>query len=207
MLAAAPRLPEIRAVATIAAPADVAHVLRNFEAELETIEREGEAAVRLGGRSSTIRREFVEDAREQRLAAVLRDLGRPLLILHAPTDDLEGIDAARLLYEAARHPKSFVSLDGASRLLDTPGDARFAASLIAEWAERYLLDEPEAAEDAPLVAPDGGAAVRETATRGFRLDPAAGRIVWWSTSRRTSEKPTPAPPPTTSSPSRSPPAR
>lgn len=141
VLAAAAHVPEVRAVATIGAPAEVDHVLHQFRAGLEAIERDGSAEVVLAGRTFTISRSFVEDARAHRLPerlARLARLGRAILVMHAPTDATVGVDNARAIFDAARHPKSFVALDGADHLLSRPADSRYAAAVIAAWAERYL---------------------------------------------------------------------
>lgn len=138
VLAAAHRVPEATAVVTIGAPFDPAHVTRQFGDGLRLIEAEGQASLQLGGRPFTIRREFLDDLAGQPQAERIRGLRRPLLVLHAPQDDVVGIDSARRIFEAALHPKSFVALDGASHLLDRAEDARFAADLIAVWAARYL---------------------------------------------------------------------
>ncbi|PWW02234.1 putative redox protein [Hoeflea marina] len=149
VLAAASALPGVKAVATIGAPADVSHVLHNFGHQAEAIERHGEAEVSLAGRPFTIRRQFIEDARSTDLAARIAELRVPLLILHAPLDEAVGIDNAAQIFAAARHPKSFVSLDGADHLLTSPADAAFAAGLIGAWATRYLA--PDEAQDAKPV--------------------------------------------------------
>lgn len=138
VLAAAVRVPEVRAVATIGAPAEVDHVLHQFGARLEQIERDGSAEVVLAGRTFTIARSFVDDARTHRLPERLARLRRALLVLHAPTDETVSIDNARAIFDAARHPKSFVALDGADHLLSRPADSRYAAAVIAAWAERYM---------------------------------------------------------------------
>lgn len=148
VIAAAERIPEARALATIGAPAEPAHVLHNLGAHIETIEREGRAEVELAGRRFTIGRGFVEDVRASRLETAVRALGRPLLVMHAPRDAIVGIDNAQALFVAARHPKSFVSLDDADHLLTRPADAQYAAGVVAAWAERYL-------PPAPIVDPHG----------------------------------------------------
>ena len=138
VVAAAHRLPEVRAVATIGAPSNVEHVLDHFADQLATIENEGEANVLLAGRPFRITRQFLDDAREQDIRAAVHTLGRPLLVMHAPGDTVVGIDNAAALYAAARHPKSFIGIDGADHLLTTAADARFAGSMIAAWASRYV---------------------------------------------------------------------
>src|SRR6516225_8318152 len=170
VLAAASRIPEVKAVATIGAPADVAHVLHQFGGSLEQIRSEGEGEVRLAGRPFRIRRSFVEDAEGQRLEDHIRTLGRALLVMHAPRDEVVGIDNASRIFLAARHPKSFVSLDDADHLLSRPQDAAYAAGVIAAWASRYVPQAPAAAmaEAAPVV-------VRETGEGKFQNLVIAGR--------------------------------
>lgn len=138
VLAAAQRIPEVRAVVTIGAPADVEHVLHNFKASLPEIEEKGEVEVKLAGRAFRIARSFVEDARMQVLEAHISNLRRALLVLHSPTDQTVGIENAARIFAAARHPKSFVSLDGADHLISRITDAAYVARIIAAWAERYL---------------------------------------------------------------------
>ena len=140
-IAAAGRIEGLRAVATINAPFDTSHVFEQFGEALGAIEETGEADVSLAGRTFRIAREFVEQGRDQPQAERLAHLGRALLVLHAPRDEVVGIENARAIFEAAHHPKSFVALDGADHLLFEPGSAHYAASIIAAWAERYL-DEP-----------------------------------------------------------------
>lgn len=144
VLAVARDIPEVRAVATIGAPADVGHVLKNFGASLEEIEKAGSAQVDLAGRRFLIRKQFVEDARAQRIKDSVASLRKPLLILHAPLDQTVGIENATEIFSAARHPKSFVSLDSADHLLTDPEDAAFAGRIISSWLTRYLAaDTPQ----------------------------------------------------------------
>lgn len=138
MLAAAGSIPEARAVATIGAPADTASVLDNFGARLATIEREGEAEVILAGRPFTIRRQFVEDVRAQALDDKVASLGKALLVMHSPRDEVVDVRQAGALFASAKHPKSFVSLDAADHLLSDPADAEYVAGVILAWASRYL---------------------------------------------------------------------
>lgn len=144
VLAAAGDMPEVKAVVTIGAPADPAHVIHNFGADLETIEREGEAKVALAGRGFTIRKQFLDDVRGARLKERIASLKKPLLILHGPLDQTVGIDNAAAIFNAAKHPKSFVSLDTADHLLTRADDADFAANVIAGWMSRYIpADTPQ----------------------------------------------------------------
>lgn len=137
-IAAAARIPEARAVVTIGAPAEPGHVTKALGSSLEAIERDGRAEVTLAGRTFTLSRQFVEDVREHTLAEALGDLRKALLVLHGPRDEIVGIENATRIFAAAKHPKSFVSLDDADHLLSRPEDAEYAASVIAAWASRYL---------------------------------------------------------------------
>ncbi|SCW63585.1 putative redox protein [Rhizobium mongolense subsp. loessense] len=144
VLAVARNIPEVRAVATIGAPADVGHVLKNFGTSLEEIEKSGAAEVDLAGRTFLLRRQFVEDARSHRIKDAVASLKKPLLILHAPLDETVGIENANEIFLAARHPKSFISLDKADHLLTDLDDAAFAGRVISGWLTRYLAaDTPQ----------------------------------------------------------------
>ncbi|MEK1928745.1 MAG: bifunctional alpha/beta hydrolase/OsmC family protein [Pararhizobium sp.] len=144
VLSVAKDIPEVRAVATIGAPADVAHVLKNFGTSLEEIEKSGAAEVDLAGRKFLVKKQFVEDARAQRIKDAVASLRKPLLILHAPLDQTVGIDNATEIFLAAKHPKSFVSLDKADHLLSDPEDAAFAGRIISGWLTRYVAaDTPQ----------------------------------------------------------------
>src|ERR1700736_4096961 len=150
VLAAAARVPEARAVATIAAPSDPGHVIGLFKHKVGEIRARGEVEVALAGRPFRIRREFLDDVAEQKTIEAVVGLRRALLVLHSPTDDTVGIDNASRIFLAARHPKSFVSLADADHLLSRRGDAIYAADVIAAWAGRYLEAAPrlETAADA-----------------------------------------------------------
>lgn len=140
VIAAATNLPEIRAVATVNAPFDVAHTLHQFDpAALAAIDAEGAADVLLGGRRFRVGRGLIDDLRRQDQGARIAALRRPLLVMHAPLDDTVGIENATKIYVAARHPKSFVSLDDADHLLTRPQDAERVGSMIAAWAAPYLV--------------------------------------------------------------------
>lgn len=143
VLMAASDIPEVKGVATIGAPADVSHVLHNFAADLDAIDQNGQATVSLQGRAFTIEKQFIEDARQARLENAVVKLKKPLLVLHAPLDATVGIENATGIFSAAKHPKSFVSLDDADHLLTRTQDAEYAANVIAGWAERYLPVEQE----------------------------------------------------------------
>jgi putative redox protein len=167
IIAAAGKIPSAKAVATINAPADPAHVTHHFAHAEDKIEAQGEAAVTLGGRDFTISREFLRDLRNATLSEHLHHLKRALLILHAPTDAIVGIDNAAALFTAARHPKSFVTLDGADHLLTRARDADYAANTIATWAERYMDMAPPKAD---IDVPEGITRVVEADPNGFLQD-------------------------------------
>jgi uncharacterized OsmC-like protein/fermentation-respiration switch protein FrsA (DUF1100 family) len=138
ILAAAAQIPDARAVVTIAAPSDPAHVTGLFADRIDDIRKHGQVEVSLAGRPFQIRKEFLDDIAEHGLMAHVANLHKALLIMHAPTDDTVGIDNATKLFVAAKHPKSFVSLAGADHLLTQKRDASYVADVIAAWAERYL---------------------------------------------------------------------
>ncbi|WP_198912339.1 bifunctional alpha/beta hydrolase/OsmC family protein [Parvularcula mediterranea] len=172
VIAVAQKLPSVKAVATIGAPADVAHVTHQFGESADAIQRDGSAEVSLAGRPFTITKQFLDDLDEHDVEACAGALKRPLLVLHAPTDDTVGIDNASRLFLAAKHPKSFVSLDTADHLLTSKEDAAYAADVIAAWAERYIGNGLELAEGAAEEAMD--VTVRETGQGKFQALVKAG---------------------------------
>ena len=170
-LKAAGDIASVKAVATIAAPFDPAHVLHHLDAALERIDREGAAEVPLGGRPVRIGRDFVREVTETDPAAYIRTLGRALLVLHAPGDGIVGIENAADIFMAAKHPKSFVTLDHADHLVSKAADADYAAEVIAAWAPRYLglaAPRPEPG------APEGVVRVSEVAPDGFLQNVTSG---------------------------------
>lgn len=137
-LKAAAGLPGVKAVATIGSPFDPAHVRHLLGDAREAIENSGEASVTLAGRPFRIKRQFLEDLDTADMADVLPKLNRALLVLHSPVDEVVDIDNAALIYQAARHPKSFISLDTADHMLGRSADAKYAGNVIAGWAARYI---------------------------------------------------------------------
>ena len=150
VLAAAGKIPEAMAVATIGAPSDSAHVVKNFAADVDEIERTGEATVELAGRQFRIRREFIDDVRMQDMQKRIAGLKRALIVFHSPRDERVGIDNAGAIFTAAKHPKSFISLDDADHLLTRRADAIFVADVLGSWVSRYLT---QGETDAQFVAP------------------------------------------------------
>ncbi len=138
VLMAAAELSEVKAVATIGAPSEPAHVTHLFGDAVAKIEAEGSAAIRLGGRELRIEKQFLEDLEKNRLAQNLSKLRKPLLIFHSPIDSVVSVENARKIFEHSYHPKSFISLDNADHLLSKEADAHFVATILAAWAKRYL---------------------------------------------------------------------
>lgn len=174
VIKAAGMLDGIKAVATLGAPFDPAHVTHHFADALPTIAQEGKAEVSLGGRPFTIGRAFIEDTGNGILSEVLGSLDAALLVLHAPRDAVVGIDSASQIFMAARHPKSFVSLDDADHLVSNPRDAEYAAELIATWATRYIERVPPAP---PIGTPEGIVRVSEADRDGYLQDVTTGSHV------------------------------
>jgi uncharacterized OsmC-like protein/fermentation-respiration switch protein FrsA (DUF1100 family) len=168
LLAAASRIPDARAVVTIAAPSDPGHVLDLFKNRVEEIRARGEVEVTLAGRPFRLRREFLDDVAERKLNDHIADLRKALLVFHSPTDAIVGIENASEIFTAARHPKSFVSLAGADHLLSKKSDAAYVANVVAAWAQRYL-DKPVEAE-----SESGVVLVRETGGGKFQQEIVSG---------------------------------
>jgi uncharacterized OsmC-like protein/alpha/beta superfamily hydrolase len=172
ILAATPQIPEAAAVATIGAPFDTAHALHLLGDALPAVERDGEAAVEIAGRRFTIGRDLVHDLQRQDQEGRIRELRRALLVLHAPGDAVVGIENASRIFAAARHPKSFVSLDTADHLLSRREDAAYAARVLAAWVSRWVASEPAA----PGAEGEAGVVLVEETGRGrFQQRITAGR--------------------------------
>ena len=167
VLAAADRVPEAVAVATIGAPADPVHITHLLKEKQTEIEEKGEAEVHLAGRPFRIRKQFLDDIATHNNESKLAKLGKALLIFHSPLDKYVGIENAGLIFQAAKHPKSFVSLDAADHLLSRRSDAIYVADVRAAWATRYLGARQAAATAEPL--PAGQVVVAE-----HGADPAQG---------------------------------
>jgi putative redox protein len=170
VLAAAPRIAEALAVATLGSPFEPEHVLGLIHESVGKIEREGEAQVDLAGRSFRVKKQFIDDIRARKIGGAVAQLGKALLVMHSPRDAIVDIDNASKIFLAARHPKSFVSLDPADHLLLRREDAVYAAQLLAAWALRYLP-----APEAPATAQPGKVLVRETREGKFTNDIFVGK--------------------------------
>lgn len=170
VLAAAAQIPSTAAVVTIGAPYSPAHLRDLLGVSAEQIERDGQASVVIEGRSFTIRKSLLDDLAAQDPAETLHRLRAALLVMHSPRDRVVAIGNASDIYQAARHPKSFVSLDPADHLLTAPRDSRYVGEVIATWAGRYLaLDRIEGPAPIPSVVIDNRVTAR-TGAEGFRTD-------------------------------------
>jgi putative redox protein len=138
VIAAAHDCPTVAAVASVGAPFDPAHVEHNYDALLQRIEADGEAPFLVGGKGLTLKRHFIEDVRAADLRERIRTLRRALIVMHSPTDNTVGINNASDIFRTARHPRSFVSLEGADHLLTGKNQAARAARIISAWADPYL---------------------------------------------------------------------
>lgn len=161
----------IKAVVTLGAPFDPGHVTHNFSASLSEIKEEGSAKVTLGGRPFTISKAFVDDVCAEQLAPAIASLRAALLVMHAPGDETVGIENASQIFLAAKHPKSFVTLDDADHLISRAKDSEYAADVIAAWLTRYVDLSPPATADGP---PEGVVRVSEADPDGFLQDVQSG---------------------------------
>jgi putative redox protein len=172
VLAAAASVPEASAIATIAAPADPVHVRRLFEPSVQDIEREGQARVVLADRAFTIKKQFIDDLAAHRMQERIASLRKALLIFHSPRDDVVDIDNASRIFVAAKHPKSFVSLDTADHLLTRKEDAVYVAAVLAAWAGRYIDGAVKTGDT--RVEPPGTVTVAETGRGKFMQEVRVG---------------------------------
>lgn len=135
---ASSQLESIKAVATVGAPSDPEHVTHLLRDKIEDIKKLGAAKVNIGGREFMIKKQFLEDLQNKNMFQILKDLKKPIMVLHSPQDTTVEIENAAQIYHAAYHPKSFVSLDGADHMLTNKGDAAYAGDIIANWVMRYI---------------------------------------------------------------------
>ncbi len=135
---AASQLESICAIATVGAPSEPEHVTHLLRNKIEDIEALGKAKVNIGGREFTIKKQFLDDLRSKDMFQILKELKKPIMVLHSPQDSVVGIENAAKIYHAAYHPKSFVSLDGADHMLTNKVDATYTGDLIARWVSRYI---------------------------------------------------------------------
>jgi uncharacterized OsmC-like protein/alpha/beta superfamily hydrolase len=173
VLAAARRIPEARAVVTIAAPFDPAHVLGLFGEKIHEIGEKDEVEVSLAGQPFRVRKSFLDDVNNQNLTTHVHALHKALLVFHSPTDDIVGIENASQIFTTAKHPKSFISLNGADHLISNNNDAAYIAHVISAWSERYLDMAPDAVLDPDTE--EGTVLVRETGGGKFQQEIVSGR--------------------------------
>ncbi len=171
VLQAAPQVETAVAVVTIGSPAEPTHVARMLGGHEDSLRERGEAEVDLGGRPFLVKQQFVDDLEQHDVKGTIGKLHKALLIMHAPLDNIVEIDNAAELFVAAKHPKSFVSLDSADHLLTNDDDSRYAGQVLAAWASRYL---PHADHGEPFRVA-AGEVVARTYTDGFKTDVRAGR--------------------------------
>ena len=176
ILAAATELDQVKAVATIGAPADPAHVSHLFADSIEEIEAKGAAEVKLAGRPFRIQKQFLDDIANQAQAGKIATLKKALLVMHAPLDDYVSIDNATQIFVAAKHPKSFVSLDDADHLLTKRAHAIYAGEVLAAWASRYVgaLETEQAAATEPKPTQPNEVIVSENGEGRFGQDMIVG---------------------------------
>lgn len=135
---ASKKIDSILAIATIGAPSDPSHVQHLFSSNIDEIEKTGIANITIGGRSFSVKKEFLEDIQSKNMHTILKQMKKPLLVVHSPQDNTVGIENAKEIYHHAHHPKSFISIDQADHLLSNKQDSIYVGNVIAGWAERYL---------------------------------------------------------------------
>ncbi len=167
VLAAAPHVPEALAICTIGAPADPAHVADQFSGSRADIERDGKAEVSLAGRPFTIKKQFLDDIEGQKLEQSIGSMRKALLVFHSPIDAVVGIENAGRIFQAAKHPKSFVTLDAADHMLTDRQDAVYVADVLASWAARYIGTQSAAQANSGISAEPGTVLVAETGNGKF----------------------------------------
>jgi putative redox protein len=150
VIVAASKLENVKAVATVGAPANVSHVTHLFSHAIDDVPEKGDVEVKIGGRPFKINQEFVNDFHKTDLPKIIKNLRKPILVMHAPFDKVVGIENAHEIYHNAIHPKSFVSLDNADHLLSKPSDSVYVGNMIGTWVERYF--EPE---ENKMISTDG----------------------------------------------------
>ena len=177
-IVAASDLPDIAAVVTIGTPADLQHILRVFQPDdLDTVTSKGEASVEIAGRPFLIRRSFLEAVARIDVDKAIASLGRPVLVMHSPLDQVVGIDHASRIFGGSRHPKSFISLDSADHLLTNVADANYVAAMVAAWASRFL---PPLTTDLPQVEAAQGVVATETLEGPFKLKIRSGKHAFFA---------------------------
>lgn len=136
-------IPSVKAVVTIGAPYEPVHVTALFKNKVDTIEADGIAEVNIGGRNFFIKKQLLDDIENQNLLHAIHNLDAAILVMHAPEDEIVALDNATQIFKAAKHPRSFIALDGADHLISNKADSLYAGNLIAQWASKYISKEVE----------------------------------------------------------------
>ncbi len=151
-------MPSVRAVVTVGAPANPIHVKHLIEDKEKDIETHGAAKVNIGGRPFTIKKQFLEDLERNNSTEIISSINKALLVIHSPQDSIVGIENAAEIYQAAKHPKSFISLDGADHLMSNPSDSEYVGSVVASWSDRYISENstknPEEGKTVVIIGKD-----------------------------------------------------
>ncbi len=163
---AAAKIKSVKAVAVINSPSNPSHIMHLLKSSAQEIIQNGKAVVNLAGRDFTIKKQFLDDLKDKPLTEVVSEFGKALLILHSPQDTIVGIKNAEEIFKAGRHPKSFVSLDGADHLLSKKADSQYVGNVIAVWASRYV-EIP--AEEELLSANEVAASLEDKFTTHLKL--------------------------------------
>ncbi len=170
VLQAAQHLPDVVAVSTIGAPYDPGHVSHLFKSSAAEIQASGEAVVELAGRQFTIKKQFLDDLETHQVESTIRSLNRALLIFHSPIDQTVDVDNAAKIFLAAKHPKSFVSLDQADHLLSDESDSRYVGAVLAAWAKKYIKIDPVRIQERASSMHEAGYVVARLGEEGYRTD-------------------------------------
>ena len=172
---AASEIPECKAVATIGSPATPNHLLDNFPDEVETIENKGVADINFGPKVFKIKKQFIDDLNTQSVISKISKLRKAILIMHSPIDRIVSIDEASRIFVAAKHPKSFITLDNADHLLDNVDDAQYVSETIIAWANRYIEKEKNiqnSAQKGEIIVGEGN--------HKFLREVSSDDHFWWS---------------------------
>ena len=175
MLNAAEHIPEAAAIVSIAAPASPDHVLSHFESEVDKLEKQEKVDIELANKTLTISRDFVADLKQHSLLEKISQLRKALLIFHSPIDNIVSINEASKIFVAAKHPKSFISLDKADHLITEKKDIEYIAEAINAWALRYID-----ADIAEVPKIDSGEVLVGEGNNNFLREVASDDHAWFS---------------------------
>jgi putative redox protein len=145
--------------------------VKNFGAHLDQIRERGEATVTLAGRPFTIKSQFLDDLAAASFHDRIARMRKALLVFHAPTDNVVGIENAAMIFAAAKHPKSFIALNDADHLLSRREDAAYVAAVLASWVSRHIKPAEDVSSHA---VPEGAVHVSGTGNGKFQQLARAG---------------------------------